>query len=432
MAARDEAGSGSQSNKRTHGEERRLQGSRHGAGFSEVDELNPTGNRGVRLGGSVERGPLVVERWLRDRDSEAEMGEGFDEEDRRFDRRSRDRMPVYERQRGLPRREAEFEVERRRERHNSRGPRKSKIDFPHFNGGDPHEWLEKVEHYFWVYDVIGEDRVSMACIYLDGKANSWWRWIRAQYEQNGRRMGWTTFEKEFMAQWGPSPVVNHHGCLAKLKHEERVHSYIEEFHRLQTMVRGWSEKTLVGTFIEGLKPWLARGVKLKQPNRLVEAMKIVEVMGDSHYEDRKPSKESNGSKFFELGHQKIAGTEKEADRDRFKKDGGDVRKLSWEEVQERIKKGLCFKCSDKWGRDHKCKIGKVYFVLDSSDSNDHGDERESESNDDGKLRVIERVTKVGEAEVLLNAITRASTPSTMRLMAWIGKFEITDDDANKV
>ncbi|KAH7570868.1 hypothetical protein JRO89_XS05G0210200 [Xanthoceras sorbifolium] len=149
MAARDEVGSGSQSNKqrfeaikekqermsesiaaltatfthslerierrlaeikerelidrRTHGEERQSQGSRYGVGFSEVDE----GNHGVRLGGRVEWGPLVVQRWLHDRDSEAELGEGFDEEDRRFDRITRDRMPVYERQRGLPRRETD-------------------------------------------------------------------------------------------------------------------------------------------------------------------------------------------------------------------------------------------------------------------------------------------------------------------------------------
>ncbi|KAL5752256.1 hypothetical protein ACOSQ2_022763 [Xanthoceras sorbifolium] len=231
----------------------------------------------MRLGGRVERGPLMVERWLHDRDSEAELDVCFDEEDRRFDRRTRDRMPIYERQRALLRRETEFDGERRRERYNSRGPRTPKVDFPHFNGGDPHEWLDKVEHYFRAYNVIGEDRVSTACIYLDGKANSWWRWIRAQYEQDGRRMGWTAFEKEFMAQWGPSPVINHHGRLAKLKQEGRVQTYIEECRRLQTMVRGWSEETLVGTFIEGLKPWLAREVKLNQRNRLVEAMKIAKV-----------------------------------------------------------------------------------------------------------------------------------------------------------
>ncbi|KAH7570744.1 hypothetical protein JRO89_XS05G0174900 [Xanthoceras sorbifolium] len=76
----------------------------------DFDELNSTGNRGVRLGGRVERGPLVVEQWFRDRDSEAEIGEGSDEEDRRFDWRPRDRMPVYEQQRGARRREAEFDV----------------------------------------------------------------------------------------------------------------------------------------------------------------------------------------------------------------------------------------------------------------------------------------------------------------------------------
>ena len=78
-------------------------------------------------------------------------------------------------------------------------------------------------------------------------------------------MGWADFEHEFLEQWGPSPVVNHHGQLAKLKQEGKVQSYIEEFRRLQTLVRGWSNETLMGAFLEGLKPWLARELKLKQP-----------------------------------------------------------------------------------------------------------------------------------------------------------------------
>ncbi|KAK0608829.1 hypothetical protein LWI29_036625 [Acer saccharum] len=116
--------------------------------------------------------------------------------------------------------------------HHSQGPRKPKVDFPRFDGGDPHEWLDKVEHYFQVYEVARANQVSTACIYLDGKANSWWRWIKAQYKQDGKQMGWMAFEWEFLAQWGPSPVVNHHGQLAKLKQEGRVQTYIEEFHRL--------------------------------------------------------------------------------------------------------------------------------------------------------------------------------------------------------
>ncbi|KAI9169937.1 hypothetical protein LWI28_019831 [Acer negundo] len=288
----------------TQGDERRSLSS-----WSEVDEPKPTGNHeGFKRGGRVERGPLMVERWLRDEVSKGEMDDGT-EEDTRLDRRPRGRRPIY-RQRREPWRDAtEYEGDMRRERHHSRGPRKPKVDFPHFNGGDPHEWLDKVEHYFQVYEVARANRVSTACIYLDGKANSWWRyldgkanswwrWIKAQYEQDDRQMGWTAFEREFLTQWGPSPVVNHHGQLAKLKQDERVSVYIEEFRQLQILVREWSKESLLGTFIEGLKPWLAREMKLKQPQRLTEVMRMVKILEDSYYSDKKPFKESYGSKNF--------------------------------------------------------------------------------------------------------------------------------------
>ena len=67
-----------------------------------------------------------------------------------------------------------------------------------------------------------------------------------------------------MSQWGPSPAVNHHSQLAKLKQEGKVQAYVEEFRQLQTLVRGWTDEALIGTFLDGLKPWLASEVKMKQ------------------------------------------------------------------------------------------------------------------------------------------------------------------------
>ena len=53
-----------------------------------------------------------------------------------------------------------------------------------------------------------------------------------------------------MEQWGSSSVVNHHGQLAKLKQEVKVTDYIEEFRRLQTLVRGWTYDVLMSTFVD--------------------------------------------------------------------------------------------------------------------------------------------------------------------------------------
>ena len=74
--------------------------------------------------------------------------------------------------------------------------------------------------------------------------------------------------EEFISQWGPSLSVNHHGQLAKLTQEGKVAVYIEEFRQLQTLVRGWSDDALMGTFVNDLKPWITNEVKMHQPKKL--------------------------------------------------------------------------------------------------------------------------------------------------------------------
>lgn len=120
-----------------------------------------------------------------------------------------------------------------------------------------------MDHYFYPYEVSRHEKVSMTRFYLYGKTNKWWKWIRDQCEKEMKRLGWTNFEREFLMQFEPSSTINHHGQLAKLRQEGNVHSYIEEFKKLQTFVRYWFEEALLGTFVDGLRPWLAKKIKLK-------------------------------------------------------------------------------------------------------------------------------------------------------------------------
>lgn len=48
-----------------------------------------------------------------------------------------------------------------------------------FEGGDPRVWLRKCSKYFEVYEVPKDKRVSIASLYLMGKADSWYNnWVR--------------------------------------------------------------------------------------------------------------------------------------------------------------------------------------------------------------------------------------------------------------
>ncbi|KAI9186853.1 hypothetical protein LWI28_021614 [Acer negundo] len=166
-------------------------------------------------------------------------------------------------------------------------------------------------------------------------------------------------------------------------------------------------------------------MKLKQPQRLTEAMRMAEILEDSYYSDKKSFKESYRSKILNRSQTKIPRREKGVIEDNSKKESKDVKKLTKEEVQERIKKGLCLKCEEKWNKDHRCRTGKVFMIIDSSDSDNDVINNEEATSDEGELRVAEYGENNCEAELSLNAMSRVSKPSTMRLMAWVGKFEVS-------
>ncbi|XP_038982115.1 uncharacterized protein LOC120110620 [Phoenix dactylifera] len=360
----------------------------------------------------------TFERWA-DGIHEEDRPRGYEGEESEPQRSPLHRRPYGRRERE-ERRRREEDDDRVSDRHDR--IRKPKIDFPTFGGGDPYEWLDRVEQYFLVYEIPREEKVTLASYHLEGRANRWWRWLRNLYAREENPLGWTEFMDEFLKQWGPSPTINHHGQLAKLKQEGKVHDYIDQFRQLQTMVEGWSEEALLGTFVVGLKPWLSKEIKLKQPTKLQEAMRMAEIMDQNTFHDRRPTKESSNhkdSKPLPMKPQKSATTTSKPPQN-------EVRKLNREELQEYIKKGLCFKCGNKWEKGHQCKPGQS-FAIHLVSSEDEADTSATSSSEDSTFDEEDEATRSAHenAEVSLHALSGVQRPSTMRMMAWIGRHEVS-------
>ncbi|XP_008778947.2 uncharacterized protein LOC103698684 [Phoenix dactylifera] len=228
---------------------------------------------------------------------------------------------------------------------------------------------------------------------LGRKGWRWWRWLRNIYEKKGNYLGWTVFVQEFMNQWGSSPTINHHGQLAKLKQEGKVQNYIDDFRQLQTMVDGWSEEALLGTFIDGLKPWLSKEPKLKQPTRLQDAVRMAKILDQSGFNDQRPAKENSNRKKAKPWPSKS----QPAAASISKQQPPEVKKLNREELQD----------SEDEAEDDAAATS------DSSTTDDDPIEANS----------ISPIPK--DAELSLHALTGIQSPSTMRMTAWIGKHEVS-------
>lgn len=45
------------------------------------------------------------------------------------------------------------------------------------------------------------------------------------------------------------------------------------------------------------------------------------------------------------------------------KSGGEMRRLTDKELQEKRAKGLCFRCDDKWSMGHRCKKRELSVLV---------------------------------------------------------------------
>ena len=86
-------------------------------------------------------------------------------------------------------------------------------------------------------------------------------------------------------------------------------------------------------------------------------------------------------------------------------------------MQERIEKGLCYFCDEKYHPGHKCSRPKLY-LLEGMEFEREGEENLEEEETFDQL-VTETIPTVQQAELLgisLNAIAGAPSPKTMRLV----------------
>ena len=135
---------------------------------------------------------------------------------------------------------------------------------------------------------------------------------------------------------------------------------------------------------------------------------MAEILEESYHAEKHHGKEEMGGKHSTNLHAKAPLGEKE-EIEVTTKGKKEVKKLTDEEVRERMKKGLCFKCGEKWAPGHKCTTGQVFLIVEASD-------------DDEVARVVESEE---ETSLSFHAMMGIKAPNTFRLFGWIGEHEVT-------
>ncbi|GJV93844.1 retrovirus-related pol polyprotein from transposon 17.6 [Tanacetum coccineum] len=75
-------------------------------------------------------------------------------------------------------------------------------------------------------------------------------------------------------KFGPTDFEDFDEALLKVQQSNPFREYQKEFERLGNRVRGWTQKALVGTFMGGLKPEIANGIRMFKTTNLKDAISL--------------------------------------------------------------------------------------------------------------------------------------------------------------
>ncbi|RWV95599.1 hypothetical protein GW17_00041767, partial [Ensete ventricosum] len=142
-----------------------------------------------------------------------------------------------------------------------------RVDFPRWEG-DLTGWFSRAERYFRSYRTPKASMVDIAAIHLERDAIQWYNW----YKHTHGIPTWRQFKIGLLCRFGPSEYDDINGQLAKIRQTSIVQKYQTRFERLSNQAHDWSEKQLLGTFTEGLKPEIREEVKARQPYTMTTAI----------------------------------------------------------------------------------------------------------------------------------------------------------------
>jgi hypothetical protein len=267
----------------------------------------------------------------------------------------------------------------------------TKLEFPRYSGDDLNVRLNRVVQYFNYKQIPEEQKVSLAAVHLESEANQWWQWVQKLYKEVQVPITWDAFERELLIRFGPTEVKDYDEALSRIQQEGTLQDYQQEFEHLANRVVGWPQKALVGTFLGGLQQDIVYAVRMFKPKTLRDAIELACMRDDNLSRDRKiasgegPTMSTNSAGYSTHTTRPYSS--------------GAAKKLSWEEMQKRREKGLCFGCNEKFTSGYRCQTPQALSIEVSAT------EERFEEFENGDTKIVGGKRGTEEVEPLINFST---------------------------
>lgn len=316
-----------------------------------------------------------------------------------------------------------------------------KLDMPLFDGSDPDGWVLRVERYFNFYKMNEGEMLDAAAVAMEGDALRWFQW------ENNRRpiRRWADLKlfviRQFRSLSGGSLYEQWLSTVQTSTVLEHRRKFIETAAPLERV----SEDMLLGHFVNGLKEEVRAEVRLMNPVSLEHAMELAVRVEEkqrvaSYKKTGLGSIKTGGYSVYSKGSLVVspyslgmptspplsrswgarspesqASVRTAASTVTTAHSGGDIKRLTEKELQDKRAKGLCYRCDAKWAIGHRCKKKELSVMLIEEE------EGETDCEDtEAPPSPTEEIT----TEVSLNSVIGLSNPKTMKLRGLIGDQDV--------
>lgn len=303
------------------------------------------------------------------------------------------------------------------------------VNFPLFTGENPQLWKTLCEQYFQMFSIHDSYHVPMATLNFSGPAGIWLQSVQKKLVG----LDWESFASLLCTRFGRDK----HQMLIRqfyaVKQITTVADFIERFESLMNHLISYSESThpyfFLTRFVEGLRPDIRAVVLVQRPPDLDTACSLAllqEEVADGELPSGRFShaNRSQGQaprtaspSFFSRPATPTAGSEdrRGTDAARATAEASKVAALR----AFRRAKGLCFKCGERWGKDHVCPPTVQMHIVDELLAMFSLDDAATESPPDSPISDEENLCTIsGQAE------DGSSAPGVLQLQAWLQGHEV--------
>ncbi|XP_060203103.1 uncharacterized protein LOC132631549 [Lycium barbarum] len=219
---------------------------------------------------------------------------------------------------------------------------------------------------------------------FSGKARNWFQW----WETRAPIVTWDVFRVAILQRFTPSQSGNLYEVLIGLKQTGSVAQYQEDFELLSAPLKDVDDAVWMGIFISGLREEINADLRLSKLGNLTQiidqSQRIEErnwALSQAHLPRHMRMALSRGSMQFPVTDDSRTGsfTSPPSGPETSARRGGAYKTLSDAEYQDKLRKGLCFRCDEKYGPNHRCNSKKLnLLIVAAEDGEDRGTEEYSE------------------------------------------------------